>query len=91
MIEQAEAIEQGLTLDAVVGIKDPLRHDVAEAVAQCQSAGIMVRMVTGDNIATARSIARECGILTDDGVLEVLLEIVPLETFAACDSGANEQ
>jgi P-type Ca2+ transporter type 2C len=28
----------------------------------------MVRMVTGDNIATARSIARECGILTDDGV-----------------------
>lgn len=36
------------------GIKDPLREDVKYAVAQCQVAGIMVRMVTGDNIATAK-------------------------------------
>jgi P-type Ca2+ transporter type 2C len=52
----------------VVGIKDPLRADVADAVSQCQSAGIMVRMVTGDNASTARAIATECGILTADGV-----------------------
>lgn len=36
------------------GIKDPLREDVKYAVEQCQVAGIMVRMVTGDNIATAK-------------------------------------
>lgn len=36
------------------GIKDPLREDVKLAVEQCQVAGIMVRMVTGDNIATAK-------------------------------------
>ena len=34
----------------------------------CQRAGITVRMVTGDNIHTARHIARECGILTDEGI-----------------------
>jgi hypothetical protein len=41
---------------------------VPDAVVTCQKAGITVRMVTGDNIHTARHIARECGILTDDGV-----------------------
>lgn len=39
-----------------------------EAVATCQRAGIVVRMVTGDNIHTAKHIARECGILTDGGI-----------------------
>lgn len=63
-----EDLEQGMTLDCLVGIKDPLRKDVSEAVALCQSAGIMVRMVTGDNIATARAIAKECGILTKEGI-----------------------
>ena len=56
-----------LTLDAIVGIIDPLRGDVKAAVAQCQAAGIMVRMVTGDNINTAKAIARDCGILTEGG------------------------
>jgi len=41
---------------------------VAEAVNICQEAGIFVRMVTGDNIDTAKAIAKECGILTDGGV-----------------------
>ncbi|CAM9918584.1 unnamed protein product [Pylaiella littoralis] len=57
-----EDLEHDLVLDAIVGIKDPLRADVKHAVAQCQVAGIMVRMVTGDNIATAKAIATECGI-----------------------------
>jgi P-type Ca2+ transporter type 2C len=52
----------------VFGIKDPLRPGVKEAVETCRAAGITVRMVTGDNINTAKAIARECGILTDDGV-----------------------
>jgi len=64
----AENLEQDLVLDCIVGIKDPLRPDVTDAVRTCQEAGILVRMVTGDNLETARSIARECGILTDGGL-----------------------
>ncbi|KAL9172290.1 hypothetical protein ABFS82_03G035700 [Erythranthe guttata] len=59
---------EGYTLIGIVGIKDPVRPGVKESVAICRSAGIMVRMVTGDNINTAKAIARECGILTDDGI-----------------------
>ena len=58
----------GYTCIGVVGIKDPVRPGVKESVAVCRSAGITVRMVTGDNINTAKAIARECGILTDDGI-----------------------
>ncbi|KAJ0980883.1 hypothetical protein J5N97_009138 [Dioscorea zingiberensis] len=58
----------GYTLIAVFGIKDPVRPGVKEAVQSCLSAGITVRMVTGDNINTAKAIAKECGILTDDGL-----------------------
>ncbi|KAH9648679.1 calcium-transporting ATPase 4 plasma membrane-type [Citrus sinensis] len=59
--------DSGYTLIAVVGIKDPVRPGVKEAVQTCLEAGITVRMVTGDNINTARAIAKECGILTSDG------------------------
>jgi Ca2+-transporting ATPase len=62
--------EHDLTCIALVGIKDPVRPEVPRAVRQCQRAGIMVRMVTGDNLATARTIARECGILTDGIAME---------------------
>jgi magnesium-transporting ATPase (P-type) len=48
-----------LCLDAIVGIIDPLRSDVKEAVRIAQQAGVTVRMVTGDNIATACAIARQ--------------------------------
>ncbi|XP_076920420.1 putative calcium-transporting ATPase 11, plasma membrane-type [Bidens hawaiensis] len=60
----------GYTLIAVVGIKDPLRPGVNEAVKTCLDAGITVRMVTGDNINTARAIAKECGILTHGVAIE---------------------
>ena len=58
----------GLCLDCIVGIIDPLRGDVKEAIRTAQRAGVVVRMVTGDNIATASAIARQCGILTPDGM-----------------------
>ncbi|PQP93429.1 hypothetical protein Pyn_11128 [Prunus yedoensis var. nudiflora] len=58
----------GYTCIGIVGIKDPVRPGVKESVAICRSAGITVRMVTGDNINTAKAIARECGILTDGGL-----------------------
>lgn len=80
--------DNGYTLIAVVGIKDPVRPGVKDAVQTCLAAGITVRMVTGDNINTAKAIARECGILTDDGVaiegpefrsmsLEQMKDIIP--------------
>uniref|UniRef100_A0A6I8P7K4 Calcium-transporting ATPase n=1 Tax=Ornithorhynchus anatinus TaxID=9258 RepID=A0A6I8P7K4_ORNAN len=56
-------IVTGLTCIAVVGIEDPVRPEVPDAIKKCQRAGITVRMVTGDNINTARAIASKCGIL----------------------------
>uniref|UniRef100_A0A3P8VE31 Calcium-transporting ATPase n=1 Tax=Cynoglossus semilaevis TaxID=244447 RepID=A0A3P8VE31_CYNSE len=56
-------ILSGLTCICVVGIEDPVRPEVPEAIRKCQRAGITVRMVTGDNINTARAIATKCGIL----------------------------
>ncbi|ETN46892.1 calcium-translocating P-type ATPase, PMCA-type [Cyphellophora europaea CBS 101466] len=61
-----DSIFHDLTWVGVVGIHDPLREGVVEAVAQCQKSGVVVRMVTGDNVNTARAIARDCGILRDD-------------------------
>ncbi|CAL8318409.1 unnamed protein product [Lota lota] len=52
-----------LTCICVVGIEDPVRPEVPDAIRKCQRAGITVRMVTGDNINTARAIASKCGIL----------------------------
>lgn len=57
-----------LVLECIVGIIDPLRSDVKDAVRTAQEAGVTVRMVTGDNISTACAIARQCGILTADGL-----------------------
>ncbi|XP_030623200.1 plasma membrane calcium-transporting ATPase 3b isoform X1 [Chanos chanos] len=59
---EAEIVTE-LTCIAVVGIEDPVRPEVPEAIRKCQRAGITVRMVTGDNINTARAIATKCGII----------------------------
>uniref|UniRef100_A0AAQ4R840 Calcium-transporting ATPase n=1 Tax=Gasterosteus aculeatus aculeatus TaxID=481459 RepID=A0AAQ4R840_GASAC len=61
--ESENDILNDLTCIVVVGIEDPVRHEVPEAISKCQRAGITVRMVTGDNINTARAIATKCGIL----------------------------
>ncbi|KAJ5075182.1 cation transporting atpase [Anaeramoeba ignava] len=61
-------VQSNLTCYCIIGIKDPVRPEVPYAVDECQKAGIFVRMVTGDNILTAKHIAKECGILKDDGV-----------------------
>jgi len=57
----------------MVGIQDPLRPGVNEAVVDCKHAGVVVRMVTGDNIATAKAIALDSGILTGEA-FEVIME-----------------
>ncbi|XP_071134662.1 plasma membrane calcium-transporting ATPase 2-like isoform X3 [Mytilus edulis] len=61
--EEEGDIVKGLTCLLVVGIEDPVRPEVPNAIKKCQRAGICVRMVTGDNVNTARSIATKCGIL----------------------------
>jgi P-type E1-E2 ATPase len=48
------ALDEELTYVAVVGIKDPVRPEVPQAVQDCAKAGIKVRMLTGDNILTAK-------------------------------------
>lgn len=53
----------------MVGIQDPLRDGVLDAVRLCQKAGVTVRMVTGDNKLTAQAIAKECGILQADSTV----------------------
>ncbi|XP_034939375.1 plasma membrane calcium-transporting ATPase 2 isoform X2 [Chelonus insularis] len=60
--EDEENIVNNLTCLCIVGIEDPVRPEVPDAIKKCQRAGITVRMVTGDNINTARSIAFKCGI-----------------------------
>nr|XP_043619549.1 calcium-transporting ATPase 8, plasma membrane-type-like [Erigeron canadensis]XP_043619550.1 calcium-transporting ATPase 8, plasma membrane-type-like [Erigeron canadensis] len=61
-----ELPETDLVLLAIVGLKDPCRPGVREAVQLCVKAGVKVRMVTGDNLQTAKAIALECGILGSD-------------------------
>ncbi|XP_053170985.1 plasma membrane calcium-transporting ATPase 2 isoform X4 [Scomber japonicus] len=61
--EDENNILTDLTAICVVGIEDPVRPEVPDAIQKCQRAGITVRMVTGDNINTARAIAIKCGII----------------------------
>nr|XP_029520476.1 plasma membrane calcium-transporting ATPase 3-like isoform X8 [Oncorhynchus nerka] len=61
--EDEAGIVSDLICITVVGIEDPVRPEVPDAIKQCQRAGITVRMVTGDNINTARAIAAKCGII----------------------------
>ena len=55
--------EDDLTLLGIVGLKDPCRPGVKKAVEACISAGVAIKMITGDNVFTAKAIATECGIL----------------------------
>jgi len=61
--DNEDSIVSALTCICVVGIEDPVRPEVPDAIKKCQRAGVCVRMVTGDNVNTARSIATKCGIL----------------------------
>nr|XP_043637150.1 calcium-transporting ATPase 12, plasma membrane-type-like [Erigeron canadensis] len=55
--------EEGLTLLGIVGLKDPCRPGAKKAIETCRSAGVDIKMITGDNVFTAKAIAAECGIL----------------------------
>jgi Ca2+-transporting ATPase len=68
-ITDGDDSETDLVWDGYVGIRDPLREEIAESVASCQQAGIRVLMVTGDNPETARAVAKEAGILQGGSVI----------------------
>lgn len=64
-----EDLFRDMSFIGMVGIQDPLRDGVFDAVKLCQKAGVTVRMVTGDNKLTAQAIAKECGILQPDSII----------------------
>ncbi|XP_047100945.1 plasma membrane calcium-transporting ATPase 2-like [Schistocerca piceifrons] len=70
--DDEDYIVSDLTCLCIVGIQDPVRAEVPEAIQQCQRAGITVRMITGDNIHTARAIAMKCGIIHPDSTYLVM-------------------
>ena len=65
---QRSLVESGMQFDGFVAITDPLREDVYAAVDRCRSAGIDLKILTGDNIVTASAIANDLHILDDQHI-----------------------
>ncbi len=73
--EAQEDVERDLVFDGFVVISDPLSPDVYDAIRRCREAGIEVKMLTGDNIRTARAIADELHMLEDGHIAVEASEI----------------
>ncbi len=65
-IAEQQLITNQMTFLGVVAISDPVRPEVPQAVRECMEAGIAVKIVTGDTAATAREIARQVGLWTEE-------------------------
>jgi Ca2+-transporting ATPase len=80
-----ETVERGLMFVGLVGMMDPPREGVRDAVATCRDAGVVPVMITGDHPATARAVAIELGIANecDDVLTGVALEALSDAEFAA--------
>ncbi|MBN2724614.1 MAG: calcium-translocating P-type ATPase, PMCA-type [Deltaproteobacteria bacterium] len=67
--DTVEYDENGMTLWGFVIIRDPVRKEVAGAIRECNSAGIDVKIVTGDNPLTAKSIGEELNLMMEDDII----------------------
>lgn len=63
-----EFIESDMVFDGFVAISDPLREDVLDSISKCRSAGIDIKILTGDNLVTAKAIANELELLDDNHI-----------------------
>ncbi|WP_197029038.1 cation-transporting P-type ATPase [Blastococcus sp. URHD0036] len=85
-----ETTDQQLCLIGLVGLEDPPRPRVAEAVAACHAAGIRIHVVTGDHGSTAAEIARRVGIRADRVVDGQVVDGLPEAGLAELLSGGDE-
>lgn len=69
LAEGDKSLEQDLTFNGLVGMIDPPRPEVVDAVAVAKNAGIRVVMITGDHALTAQAIAKDIGLLEDHEVV----------------------
>ncbi len=65
-VYEAGTLESDMIFIGLTGMIDPVRPEVKDAIVECRNAGVKPIMITGDHINTAKAIARELGILTDD-------------------------
>ncbi len=70
-----QEIESNMIFDGFVSIADPLREDVYEAIDKCKKSGINLKILTGDNIVTATSIAKQLNIVKEDSIIIEAQEI----------------
>ena len=63
---ESQSMENDMVFIGLTGMIDPVRPEVKDAIVECRNAGIKPIMITGDHINTAKAIARELGILTED-------------------------
>ncbi|VTS08832.1 cation-translocating P-type ATPase [Tuwongella immobilis] len=85
--ERRHELETRLVFDGFVAIRDPLRPDVKDAVDRCRQAGIEVKMITGDNIETARAIGRDIGLMDSPNAIA----LTSAEFNALTDDQVKEQ
>lgn len=72
--------DRDLVILGLLGFQDPLRPEVPGAVAECQRAGIRIKMITGDHALTAHAVAEAAGILHDDGAIVTGTDLETLST-----------
>jgi len=86
-----EDVSSGLAFVGLVGMIDPPRLEVMEAIRACRAAGIAVKMITGDHRATARAIGRDLGILRDEEAAVTGQELATLPAAEVDDLAARAQ
>jgi Ca2+-transporting ATPase len=84
-----DTLETALVFIGVAAIRDPLRPDVKAAVEECRRAGIDVKMITGDNVETARAIAGDVGLIDRGAAIDT--PDSPVLTSPALEALSDEE